>query len=132
MSVTRFGVSLEEETLEALDRYVEENNFANRSRALRFLIEKHLVEKKWMCDNIVAGVITLVYQHCDDEIIHQSVAIQNTFHESVKSSQRYRLNEKNQIEVIVIQGASKTLTSLSDRLFSIKGIQHGKLTMSKV
>jgi CopG family transcriptional regulator, nickel-responsive regulator len=131
MPVTRFGVSLEEETLEALDQYVAENNFANRSRALRFLIEKHLVEKKWMCDNIVAGVVTLVYQHVDHEIVRQSAEIQNTFHESVKSSQRYRLNEKNQMEVIVIQGASRILTALSDKLFSIKGIQHGKLTMSK-
>ena len=31
MSVSRFGVSLEEELLSALDRYVTENNFANRS-----------------------------------------------------------------------------------------------------
>lgn len=131
MAVTRFGVSLEEETLEALDQYVAENNFANRSRALRFLIERHLVEKKWMCDNIVAGVITLVYQHADHEIAHQSASIQNAFHDAVRSSQRYRLNERNLMETIIIHGPSKTLTALSDKLFSIKGIQHGKLTMSK-
>lgn len=45
MAVTRFGVSLDEELLLALDEYVEENNFSSRSRAIRHLIEKNLVEE---------------------------------------------------------------------------------------
>ena len=53
MSVSRFGVSLENELLEALDGYVHENQFPNRSQAIRHLIEKNLVEKKWKCNNIV-------------------------------------------------------------------------------
>jgi len=39
MSVSRFGVSLDGELLEALDNYVKENNFPNRSQAIRQLIE---------------------------------------------------------------------------------------------
>lgn len=45
MAVTRFGVSLDEDLLEALDRFVTDNNFPNRSQAIRFLVEKNLVEK---------------------------------------------------------------------------------------
>ena len=33
MSVTRFGVSLEEELLKALDDFVVDNQFSNRSQA---------------------------------------------------------------------------------------------------
>ena len=47
MSLRRFGVSLDEELLKALDEYVADNSFANRSQALRHLIETILVEKKW-------------------------------------------------------------------------------------
>ena len=39
MSLKRFGVSLEDNLLESLDQYVNENGFANRSQAIRFLIE---------------------------------------------------------------------------------------------
>ena len=42
MSLKRFGVSLEDNLLESLDQYVNENGFANRSQAIRFLIEKNL------------------------------------------------------------------------------------------
>ena len=50
MSLKRFGVSLEDNLLESLDQYVNENGFANRSQAIRFLIEKNVAERKWQCN----------------------------------------------------------------------------------
>ena len=52
MSLKRFGVSLEDNLLESLDQYVNENGFANRSQAIRFLIEKNVAERKWQCNHI--------------------------------------------------------------------------------
>ncbi|MDR2886716.1 MAG: ribbon-helix-helix domain-containing protein, partial [Bacteroidales bacterium] len=46
MSVSRFSVSLEQELLDELDKYVESNRFANRSQALRYLIENNIVNEK--------------------------------------------------------------------------------------
>ena len=46
MSIVRFGVSLEEDLLEALDKYAKENLFKNRSQAIRYLINKSLVTEK--------------------------------------------------------------------------------------
>lgn len=46
MLVVRFGVSLESELLAVPDAYVQDNSFANRSQAIRALIEKNIVEKK--------------------------------------------------------------------------------------
>ena len=45
MSLKRFGVSLEDSLLESLDQYVNENGFANRSQAIRFLVEKNVAER---------------------------------------------------------------------------------------
>ena len=61
MPLKRFGVSLEDNLLESLDQYVSENGFANRSQAIRFLVEKNVAEKKWQCNHIVAGTIILMY-----------------------------------------------------------------------
>jgi CopG family nickel-responsive transcriptional regulator len=59
MSVVRFGVSFEKEVLDELDEYVAGNKFSNRSQALRHLVNRHIVEKKWLCNNRVAGAVTL-------------------------------------------------------------------------
>lgn len=131
MAVTRFGVSLDEELLLALDEYVEENNFSSRSRAIRHLIEKNLVEEKWKCDNIVAGAVLLVFDHGKTEIHKKSFEIQSEYRDFVLSTQGFYLNELNYLEIIAVKGPSKKLTEISDKLISINGIQHGKLIMSK-
>jgi len=131
MAVSRFGVSLEEELLLALDKYVTENNFPNRSQAIRYLVQKNLVEQKWKCDNIVAGAIVMVYDSRKHEIRNQSADLQLLYRDVIIGLQQFNLSEQNCMEIIAVKGASRRLTELSDKMISIKGIQHGKLIMSK-
>ena len=131
MSVVRFGVSFEQEVLDALDEYVKENQFSNRSQGLRQLVNKHIVEKKWQCNNRVAGAVTLVYDHHKREIANHLSEIEREYEEEVLSVQRFKLNKDHSLEIIAVNGISSCLTELSDRLISEKGIQHGKLTMTR-
>lgn len=131
MSVSRFGVSLDEELLKALDAYVTDNGFANRSQAIRHLIEKNMVEEKWKCDNIVAGAVVLVFSNEKKEIFKKSSEIQLAYSDVVLSSQGFYLNPQNHLQIIAVKGPSRKLTEVSDKLIGIKGIQHGKLVMSK-
>ncbi len=131
MSITRFGVSLDQELLEALDKYVADNQFANRSRAIRHLIEKNMVEEKWKCDNVVAGAVVLVFNSEKKDILIKSSEIQHEYRKVVLSNQGFYLNDINYMQVISVKGPSKTLTEISDKLIGIKGIEHGKLVMSK-
>lgn len=131
MSVSRFGVSLDEELLIALDKYVSDNVFANRSQAIRHLIEKNLVEEKWKCDNVVAGAIVLVFKNEKIEIHKKSSEIQFEYNDVVLSTQGFYINQINFLQIIAVKGPSRRLTEISDKLIGIKGIEHGKLVMSK-
>jgi len=131
MSVARFSVSLEEELLSELDNYITNNNFANRSQGLRHLIEKNIVEKKWQCNNIVAGAVVMIYDHHKKDIIMRSNDIQHDYFDVILSSQHYHLNKDMCLEIIAVKGKAHLLTELADKLISIKGIKHGKLLMSK-
>ena len=131
MSVVRFGVSFEIELLEALDKYVTENQFTNRSQALRQLVNKHLVEKKWQCNNIVAGAVTLVYDHYKREIANNLAQVEREFPDEILSVQRFTLDLDHSLEIVAVKGSSARLTDLADKLISKKRIQHGKLTMSR-
>jgi CopG family nickel-responsive transcriptional regulator len=131
MSVVRFGVSLESELLDELDNYVVENKFANRSQALRKLINKYLVETKWQCNNRVAGAINLVFDHKKKDITVNISDIQHNYIDEVLSSQHFYLDKDRSLEIIAVKGTANRLTELADRLISIKGVDHGKLTMSR-
>jgi CopG family transcriptional regulator, nickel-responsive regulator len=131
MSVVRFGVSFEKEVLDELDEYVAGNKFSNRSQALRHLVNRHIVEKKWLCNNRVAGAVTLVYDHHKRDIANHLGDIQLKYTEEILSVQRFTLNKQFSMEVIALNGISARLTELAEKLISEKGIQHGKLTMSR-
>jgi CopG family nickel-responsive transcriptional regulator len=132
MSIARFGVSLENDLLEALDAYVLSNQFPNRSQAIRHLIEKNIVESKWKCNNIVAGGIMLTYDFNKTDIQQKIAEKLKGRTDLVLSVQQFYISECKVLEIIAVKGTSYRLTELSESLIGIKGIEHGKLTMSKV
>ncbi|MDR1814966.1 MAG: nickel-responsive transcriptional regulator NikR [Tannerella sp.] len=131
MSLKRFGVSLDEEILCALDGFVKDIGFANRSQAIRFLVEKNLAEQKWQCNNIVAGAVILMYDLKELAIAKQIEETQQQYMDVILSSSQYYLNESFCLHTATVTGVAHRLTELSDRLISIKGIRHGKLVMSR-
>ena len=132
MSVSRFGVSLESDLLSALDDYILENKFPNRSQGIRHLIEKNIVEKKWKCNNIVAGGIVLTYEFEKNNIQSKIAETQKAYSDVILSVQQFYISPEKILEIIAVKGTSFKLTELSEKLISIKGIEHGKLIMSKV
>lgn len=131
MSLVRFGVSLDEDVLKALDSFVIENKLPNRSRAIRHLVEKNLVEKKWQCNQIVAGAIVMLYDHHKGDVSSKSGDIQHDYFDVILSSQHFHLSHDNCLEIVAVKGEANRLTVLSDKLIGIKGIIHGKLVMSR-
>jgi len=130
MKIKRFGVSLEENLLNALDKFVEENHFPSRSQSIRFLINKNLTEKKWIDNKNVAGAIVLVYDHHKRELQNKSTKIQHNYHHLILSVQHVHLDHDNCLETIAVKGKAKELYELSTRLKAIKGIKHGELVMT--
>ncbi|MDR0348383.1 MAG: nickel-responsive transcriptional regulator NikR [Tannerella sp.] len=131
MDLKRFGVSLESKLLEDLDRYTGDNGFANRSQAIRFLIEKNVAEQKWQCNHVVAGTIIIMYSRDKKEVTSKIASIQQSYDDVILSSSQYYINKNFCMHVVAVIGEAYRLTELSDRLTTIKGIKHGKLVMSR-
>jgi CopG family nickel-responsive transcriptional regulator len=131
MALARFGVSLDEEILKALDGLVIANSLPNRSRASHHLVERNMVEKKWQCNQIVAGAIVILYNHHKGDVTYKSNDVQHDFYDVILSSQHCHLNHDNCLEIVAVKGIAKRLTELPDKLIGMKGVIHGKLVMSR-
>lgn len=131
MPLARFGVSLEKDLLKALDDFVVENSLPNRSQAIRHLVEQNLADKKWHCNQIVAGAIVMLYDHHKGDVTTKSNDIQHAYFDVILSSQHFHLSHNNCLEIIAVKGMANRLTHLADKLIGIKGIIHGKLVMSR-
>jgi len=125
----RFGISMSKDLLVAFDRLIEKLGFANRSDAIRNLIRERLVQKEWETLNEeTIGTITIVYSHEVRELTERLTELQHQYHRQIISTMHIHLDPHNCLEVLAVKGRGSEVKKIADRLLSIKGIKHGKLT----
>ncbi len=131
MSVTRFGISLENTLLERFDGLISKKGYPSRSEAIRDLIRDSLVTEEWETYTTeTVGTITLVYSHDIKELTDNLTDIQHDYHQAIVSAMHIHLDDHNCLEVIVVKGKAKDIKAIADRLIGTKGVKHGKLTVT--
>ena len=131
MSITRFGISLENTLLERFDGLINKKGYPSRSEAIRDLIRDSLVTEEWETYTTeTVGTITLVYSHDTKELTDNLTDLQHNYHQAIVSTMHIHLDDHNCLEVIVVKGKAKDIKSIADRLIGTKGVKHGKLTVT--
>lgn len=127
----RFGVSMNPDLLARFDDLIRRKGYGTRSEALRDLVRDALVADEWEQDMTeVAGTITLVYDHHVSGLTDLLNDLQHDFHESLVSTLHVHLDAHHCLEVLVVKGPAKLAKAVADRLISVKGVKHGKLTIT--
>ena len=129
-NLVRFSISLDESLLQKFDLRLKEQNYKNRSEAIRDLIRENLIEKEWAQNAEVAGTITLVYDHHQRGLVQKLTAIQHSYHHMIISTQHIHLDHDNCLEVIIVHGKAHSLKQLTDKLKTAKGVKYGNLAMA--
>ena len=126
--VVRFGVSMDDRILAALDGIVKRRGYANRSEAIRDLVRAEQVRESWESEKgLVVGTLTLVYDHHVRELSERLVALQHDHEDVVHSTMHVHLSHRMCLEVIVLRGKAREVQHLADRLIAAKGVRHGRL-----
>lgn len=129
--LVRFGISIDQDLLERFDREIISGGYTNRSEAIRDLIRNHLVESEWSGEDVeVAGTITLVYDHHVRGLSDLLLEVQHRYHNVILSVMHVHLTHNNCLEVLVIKGPAGTAKEVAGRLLGVKGVKHGKLTIT--
>ena len=126
----RFGVSLPADLLQRFDDLIHRKNYGNRSEALRDLIRQELIRKEWEEDTIVAGAITLIYDHHKRAVLSTVTDIQHDFQEVIISTQHVHLDHDACLEILAVRGKPSDLIKLERTLRAAKGVQHGALAVA--
>ncbi len=129
--LNRIGVAIESDLLDQFDVLVAERGYASRSEAFRDLIRDALVSRVAASDRSrVVGTITLVYDHHQRRLSDRLTAIQHEFHHSILSTLHVHLDHDNCLEVVVVRGRAGDVRRIADSLISMKGVKHGRLTLT--
>ena len=123
-NLIRFGVSIEKNLVSGFDALIRKRKCGNRSEAIRDLIRRELVGQEWADDNVVAGAITLIYDHHKRELLSKLTAVQHNFQHLIISTQHIHLDHSNCLEMIAAKGKAAEIKELADLLRSTKGVKH--------
>ena len=126
--LSRFGVSLEEDLLQAFDLSIGGQGYQNRSEAIRDLIRDHLIQKKvGKGDEEVVGVISLLYDHRTHHLSDVLAVMQHKASVMVNASLHIHLDAHNCLEVVVVRGSANKVHEVAGKLIATKGVQNGRL-----
>lgn len=131
MALVRFGVSLEEELLKDLDKYVIKNKFPNRSQAIKQIVVDVLVKEKYRDNELVAGAVTIVYLHQKNNLLQSIRQIQSDYLSIVLSSMNFHVDHNHSMEIIAVKGFAYIIQDFSEKLIALKGVEHGSLSITK-
>ncbi|ADH87337.1 nickel-responsive transcriptional regulator NikR [Desulfurivibrio alkaliphilus] len=126
----RFSVSLEDGLLADFDEFIKRRQYTNRSEAIRDLIRREFVQEEWGEDKEVIGVISLVYDHHQFQILERINDIQHDHHQMITSTTHVHMDHDNCLEILIVRGQASAVRQLADRLIALRGVKDGHLAMS--
>ncbi len=124
----RFGVSLPNKLLDKFDKFISGKNYGSRSEALRDMIRGRMLEDVWDNSKSVCGVISLVYDHHQRNLMEKLTDAQHDCGDIILSSTHIHIDHHHCLEVIIVRGEAKKVKKLADTLTAMKGVLHGALT----
>jgi CopG family nickel-responsive transcriptional regulator len=129
--IIRFGISADQRLLEDFDKLIRKEGYVNRSEAIRDMIRDQLVKFHWEDNNKeTIGTINLVYKHGLRKLAEKIAELQHHNHTHIVSSLHVHLDNDRCFEVLIVKGQASQIQEVADRLIGIKGVIHGKLSMS--
>jgi len=129
--LVRFGISADERLLERFDRLISTKGYVNRSEAIRDLIRNRLVDAAWQAGSgEMIGTFTMVYDHHVRELGDAVTEIQHQHHAAILSTLHIHLDAHLCLEVLVLRGAVPVIKRISEALIGMRGVKHGKLTVT--
>jgi len=127
----RFSVSVDEDLVAPLDRMILEEGYANRSQAISAMISERLVRfRENRADGLLAGTITLVFDHHKRGLQTRMTAIQHEFLHEIVTAMHLHLTHDLCMEVLLVKGEGGRLRELARQLTTLKGISHGELSVT--
>ena len=128
MELVRFGVAMERDLLEDLDRLVEARG-STRSEVLRDLVRAEVGREKSRSSADAVGALTIVYDHHVRDLTEKLTEVQHEMGAAVRSSMHVHLSDDYCLEVIVMHGRADELRSAADRILATRGVKRGGLEL---
>lgn len=130
--LSRTGLSIDPELLAKFDSAIAGKGYKNRSEAVRDLMRDHLVSEQADRNKIIAGTLTIVYDHHRPNLAGKLVDAQHRAGRQVFATTHVHLDHHNCLELVIMKGRSGAIRDLANRILSLRGVKQGQLVTASI
>ncbi len=74
------------------------------------------------------GIVSLLYDHDQRGLVNNLIDIQHDNSSLTQSSVHVHIDDHNCLEIMTLRGDAKDIKAFAERMMSLKGVKHVKLT----
>ena len=122
------SLSIPQELVAGLDSFARKAGFASRSEAIRYAIRDFLAQSAMESEltGKVIATLTLIYDKLTEK---QSLSkLEHSYESLIKTLLHIHLDDRNCLEVMVVEGPREEISELLKRLRSLKGMKQVNLS----
>ena len=130
----RITITVDDELVAALDRYIDQSGHQNRSEAIRDLARAGIAQFQGQSDNRRSGVAALVYvyAHQERELAKRLTNCSHAHHDLSVATMHVHLDHESCMEVVVLKGGVCEMRHFAQQIVAERGVRHGQLVMVPV
>jgi CopG family nickel-responsive transcriptional regulator len=125
----RITITIDDELVEALDRYIDQSGHQNRSEAIRDLARAGIAQLKGQSNDRRSGLAALVYvyDHQERELAKRLTSQSHEHHDLSVATMHVHLDHESCMEVAVLKGAMCDVRRFAQQIVAERGVRHGQL-----
>ncbi len=125
----RFSISLPKDLLKELDSKSVRKGYASRSEYVRDLVREKTIQEKWQAgEGPVIGVLTIIYDHHQPNLLYKIAEAQHNKHLNILCNTHVHIDHHNCLETIFIKGRPGDIENFKTLIGGIKGVKFSELT----
>lgn len=130
----RITITAPKDLCDALEAFVAERGYANRSEACRDLIRLGLASGagETVADAPALGTLTCVFDHESRQLAQRLTSHHHSGHDLTVCSTHVHLDHHACLEVTVLRGPASALRAHADGVLSQRGVLHGRLHLMPI
>lgn len=130
-ALRRITISMPASLVDGLDRLTEGRGFPNRSQALASVVSEAVTDFEASdSDRVMMGVLTFQYEHQKRNLQNRITDLQHAYLKEIITIQLVHLELDQSLQILLVQGPSRTLRKLRDDFAALKGVRQAVLQLS--
>ena len=127
----RVTITLDDELMADLDRFIAARGYQNRSEAIRDLARAGIREaaQETGAKGECVAALVYVYDHAARELSKRLVQNFHGHHQMSLATLHVHLDNDSCMEVTVLKGRAREVQHFADHIIAERGVRHGRVVM---